>query len=469
MPPCHTKNFDIAILGTHPPYTIAARYEEQTGHGLFHHDALQPDWAETIQILGQIHTPPSERFILNVGGLLFDELMQGGIRDLWVEARAAMQSTHHLRLRLDLHSPAIAALPWETLADPRRRRTLAADRSIALVRTARDVDFVDRSRSLQSRLPAKILIVAAEEPDNIDATTEIERIRASLAPLIPGQIELDVLVGRFDIHSLRRRLQESRPDILHVISHGEADGLYLWENDELALFNASQLAATLSLVDSVKLVFLNACLAGQPDDTTPFASLAQRLLQTGIPAVIAMQFAVLDRAASEFAGFLYEALVSGPCPGAIDVAMSIARSSLYISDPDRIDYATPLLWLNAPDGMILNLASHSSIAEAPGDQTRRGVPSNEPAPPPSLRLEIEEKEQWFVQLPPSVRPVELRFDYAQRKKQVEKVLNFLRQDHATQQAAQPVNFKRVHERLEIFNAERYFIDTLLERLRRVEG
>ena len=74
MPSCHTKNFDIAIWGTEAPYSVVARYGEQTGHGIFLHDALQPDWAETIQILGQTHVPPSERFILNVGGLLFEAL-----------------------------------------------------------------------------------------------------------------------------------------------------------------------------------------------------------------------------------------------------------------------------------------------------------------------------------------------------------------------------------------------------------
>ena len=469
MPACHTKNFDIAIWGTESPYTVVARYGEQTGHGSFLHDALQSNWAETIQVLAQTHTPPSEGFILNVGGLLFDELFQGGIRDLWVAARAAMQHNHHLhlRLRLDLQPPAIAALPWETLADPRRRRTLAADRSIALVRTATDVEFVEQARSLQTRLPTKILIVAAEEPDNIDASAEIDRIRAILSPFIPGQIELEVLSGRIDIQSLRRRLQESRPDILHIISHGEADGLYFWKEDELTLASASQLAATLALTDSVKLVFLNACLAGQPDDTTPFASLAQRLLQTGIPAVIAMQFEVLDRAAADFAGSLYEALISGPCPGAIDVAVSIARSGLYISDPDRIDYATPLLWLNAQDGIILNLDNASAVEEIGTEDS--SLPPDEPVTPPQLRLEIEEKEQWFAQLPPSIRPVELRFDYAERKKQVEKVLNFLRQDSEDQQAMRPVNFKQVSERLEIFNGERHFIDALLERLRRADA
>lgn len=461
MPSCQTKNFDIAILGTDPPYQISARYGEQTGHGLFHHDALQSDWAETIQILGQTHTPPSERFILNVGGLLFDEVMQGGIRDLWVEARAAAQSSHHLRLRLDLHAPAVAALPWETLADPRRRRTLAADRSIALVRTATDVDFVERPRPLQSHWPVKILIVAAEEPGNIDAAREIERIRVSLAPLIPGQIEIEIFAGRFDIHSLRRRLQESRPDILHVISHGETDGLYLWEDEELTLVSASQLAATLALVDSVKLVFLNACLAGQPDGTTPFASLAQRLLQTGIPAVIAMQFEVLDRAAADFAGFLYEALVSGPCQGAIDVAVSIARSGLYISDPDRINYATPLLWLNAPDGIILQLSG--AVPQPQPDSAEANHLQLSP-----LVFDIEEKAQWLTQIPPSLAHRGLRFAYEERRKQVEKLLDRLRQDFDAQEKGDLINLRKARERLAIFNDERRYIDNLLEQLSRSE-
>jgi hypothetical protein len=474
MSACHTKNFDIAIWGIESPYTVVARYGEQTGYGSFLHDALQSNWAETIQVLAQSHTPPSERFILNIGGLLFDELFQGGIRDLWVTARADMQNDHHLhlRLRLDLQSPAIAALPWETLADPRRRRTLAADRSIALVRTATDVDFVEQARSLQTRLPTKILIVAAEEPDSIDATAEIDRIRAILAPFIHDQIELEVLSGRIDIQCLRRRLQESRPDILHIISHGEADGLYLWKVDELALVSASQLAAALALTDSVKLVFLNACLAGQPDDSTPFASLAQRLLQTGIPAVIAMQFDVLDRAAADFAGFLYEALVSGPCPGAIDVAMSIARSGLYISDPDRIDYATPLLWLNAQDGIILDLNSASSVEED-GTVVGSADPSlrpDEPNAPPLLRLDIGEKDAWVDQLPASIsRESGLHFDYAERKKQVENALALLRRDDENQQLGNRLDFRLVNERLEIFNEARRNISNILERLRRAEG
>lgn len=463
MPSCQSQNFGVTILGTEAPYAVIAEYQGLTADGYFHYDALQPDWAETIGVLAATQTAPGETFILNIGGLLFDELMQGSIRDLWVEARSGLETGQYLRVRLNLRPPAVAALPWETLADPRRRRTLAADKSLALVRTATDAEFVGRPRSIQTKLPAKILLVVAEETDTIDASAELERIHASLAPLIPARLHLEILRGRFDIQTLRRRLDEYRPDILHVISHGEADGLYLWENGELTLVKASQWAATLALVDSVKLVFLNACLAGQPDKTTPFAGLAQRLLQTGIPAVIAMQFVVLDRAAAAFAGFLYTALVVGPCPGAIDVAMSIARSGLYISDPDRIDYATPLLWLNTPDGLILRWTDASP---QPASST---IPALSPdILPPPLVLEIEEKEQWFALLPLSIERAELRFDYPDRRKQAEQILRELRQAHEAQQAGEPVDFRHIIGRLKEFSTERRLIDNLLERLRRAD-
>lgn len=463
MPTCQIKNFDVTILGDQSPYKVVADYQGSRGLGTFHHDALQTDWAEALRLLSVTHTPPGESQILHIGGLLFDELIQGSIRDLWIEAHTTLEASEVLRVRLNLHPPAVAALPWETLADPRRRRTLAADRSIALVRTATDVEFLWRPRPIYTTLPAKILVVAVEENDNIDLSAELDRIQVSLAPLLSTYLQLKIIQGRFDLETLRTRLEEYRPDILHVISHGETDGLYLWENDRLTLSKASQWAGMLGLVDSVKLVFLNACLAGQPDNTTPFASLAQRLLQTGVPAVIAMQFEVLDRAAAAFAGFLYSALVVGPCPGSIDVAVSIARSGLYIKSPDRIDYATPLLWLNGPSGIILQWTDntpHSTDEPAPVGQTD--------LLPPPLILDLEEKETWFAALPTSFSLAELRFDYEERKKLVEKVLHTLRQDEETQRAGSPLDIGRINEQLDTFNTQRRLIDNLLIRLRHAE-
>ena len=60
MPTCQAKDFRIIIDGTQSPYTVAAEYEGQTGHGQFQHDALQPDWAETLRVLAATQTPPGD-------------------------------------------------------------------------------------------------------------------------------------------------------------------------------------------------------------------------------------------------------------------------------------------------------------------------------------------------------------------------------------------------------------------------
>ena len=104
-------------------------------------------------------------------------------------------------------------------------------------------------------------------------------------------------------------------------------------------------------------MLLNACLAGQSSDRTPFTTVGPQLLQTGIPAVVAMQYKIHDEDAVEFAQYLYEELLVGPCPGHIDAAVSYARSNLYVSHPDRFSFGTPVLWLNARDGQIFHLES----------------------------------------------------------------------------------------------------------------
>ncbi len=130
-------------------------------------------------------------------------------------------------------------------------------------------------------------------------------------------------------------------DVLHLITHGEPDGLLLWQDDEPAFMPAQTLRIALERAQTVKFVLINACLAGQSSDRTPFTTVGPQLLQTGIPAVVAMQYEISDEDAAEFARFLYEELLLGPCPGHIDAAVGYARSNLYISHPDRFSFRHP--------------------------------------------------------------------------------------------------------------------------------
>ncbi|HEX2370177.1 MAG TPA: CHAT domain-containing protein, partial [Acidimicrobiia bacterium] len=57
----------------------------------------------------------------------------------------------------------------------------------------------------------------------------------------------------------------------------------------------------------LRLALLNACEGARGSASDPFAGAAQSLVQQGIPAVIAMQFPITDRAAILFAQEFYGA------------------------------------------------------------------------------------------------------------------------------------------------------------------
>lgn len=402
MPGCQFENFDITISGEQPPYQVAATYQHLTAHGLFYQDATQSLWREYLRRLGDVTAVPGEDLITAAGGQLFDELMQEEIRDLWISARYDLDRSSEggLRLRLFLHSPAVASLPWESLYDRRRRQAFGANDRIALVRVKNLISYIGHSRSIAAELPVKIMLAVAEDPGgNLDVKQEIDGIGHTLSSLTPDKITLVTREGRFSIHDLRQTLLTEEPDILHLISHGQPDGLLLWQGNAPQMVPASSFQATLEQAQSVKLAFLNACLAGQPASEAPFASLAQRLLQAGLPAVIAMQFEIWDGAAIQFSRFLYEALVTEPCAGAIDLAVGHARSNLYISDPNRIDYATPVLWLNAADGVIFRLPEHPATRPVQPTQAATHPLADSVLAPTPAEMDLEALEAWFEAVP----------------------------------------------------------------------
>lgn len=217
----------------------------------------------------------------------------------------------------------------------------------------------------------------------------------------------------------------------------------------------------LQQAETVKLVFLNACLAGQVDSKSPFAGIAHQLLQSGLPAVIAMRYEIADRTAVTFAGSVYEALVSGPCRGLIDAAVSNARSSLYINDPNRVDYATPILWLNAENGRILPFddeQSPSASAFSRSDWSRQQMWRS------ALRIDfrLAEKEAWYRCLPESVSDPLMPFEYQRRRRIVGLLLRILRTAVEEQEQGRAIDIRAIQSRLETFDEERRHIQNILD-------
>jgi hypothetical protein len=72
--------------------------------------------------------------------------------------------------------------------------------------------------------------------------------------------------------------------------------------------------------------------------------------------VIAMQFEIADDVASTFAHEFYGALADG-LP--IDAAVTEARKAIFAGGRE-IEWATPVLYLRAPDGRIFDVAPSAS-------------------------------------------------------------------------------------------------------------
>jgi len=387
MPDCHFTDFDITIRGETPPFSVTCSYADRDAEGVFHSTADDRYWRERLDLLGDVDNPPGQAFIAEAGGELFDELMQDEIRDLWIRARGDLEqgAVVGLRLRLAARPPAIAALPWEALYDPHRGLPLAADAHTPLVRAERLYRQVGPSRPLEAELPLKLLLAVPDDPSRaIDAAAEIHAMQRALADIGPALLTISLLQGRFDVLDLREALLATQADILHVIAHGQPDGILLWQDGEPRLVQAAALRMTLQRTPAVKLALLNACLAGQQADDRNFSAVGPQLLQAGLPAVIAMQSEIADEDAVTLARHLYAELLHPPCPGSIDIALSNARSSLYALDPDSFAFGAPILWLNASHGNIFTLPAHVQRSMERRHRRTSAPSSVQAAPPKAL-------------------------------------------------------------------------------------
>lgn len=409
MAHCRFIDFDITIHGQQTPYLVHAVYRQHAATGLFAADSTQPEWTAYFDHLDQARGGVGRRVLEEMGGLLYAHLFRDQVRDLWVRACTELNhDTDGICIRLMAEPPAVAALPWEVMFDPEQNLAFAGSIQTPFVRVEKLLRHVGHVRSLVTRLPLRLLIATPEDPTGqIDGKAEVARLSAALGALAGSVVTISVLDGRFNIVELRQAIAQEQPDILHLVTHGQPDGLLLWQHDEPAIVPASSLRVALEGAYSIKLVVLNACATAQGALGRRLASVGAQLLQTGAPAVIAMQYDIEENVASDFAQFFYEALLGGHCPGAVHRAVSFARSNLYALNPDSIGYGTPVLWLNAADGAIFEMEDQLM---PPFSLRRTTPPDNAPDLKP-LKRQRQQFEEWHagvIDLGGAPLPVALR-------------------------------------------------------------
>ena len=121
------------------------------------------------------------------------------------------------------------------------------------------------------------------------------------------------------------------------------------EDGGAELFPVEKLALTL-VGREIRLAVFGACKTAQRDQYNAWTGIAPALTRAGIPAVVAMQYAIRDVNAVAFSRRFYSALASGET---IDAAVTDGRQAIFNrSNSDERDWGVPVLYLRTPGGVL---------------------------------------------------------------------------------------------------------------------
>ena len=289
------------------------------------------------------------------GEKLFGGIFSGQVSAAYLASQErAGDAGLRIKLGLDDSGP-LASLPWELLRDP-RTDYLALSRQTPLVRFPR----VLTTRPLvEVNLPLRVLVMISSPTDQekLDVEGEWAALQEATADLRRrGLLELERLPDA-QLVTLQRKLRDgTNYQAFHFIGHSAFDdrtqsGMLAFEDPKTSAsvaVSGEALARELSEENSIRLVVMNACQGARANAADPFAGIASSLVARGLPAVVAMQFSISDDASKLFSQEFYQVISEGY---PIEAAMSEARRAIN-SNLNNFEWATPVLYLRAPTGML---------------------------------------------------------------------------------------------------------------------
>lgn len=296
------------------------------------------------------------------GQALFDALFAGDIRSNYdVSLHEALEQQKGLRLRLHIEAPDLAVLPWEYLYDARQGDYLGLSRYTPVVRY---LNLPQPVQTLKARLPLRILVllVSPTDQDPLDLAGEQHRLHAALDDLeAAGLVQVRWMLQQ-SRDDLQRAMRAGPWHIFHFVGHGGVDpqtgeGVIALADQQgrTQLLPAMHLAHLLRDQKALRLVVLNGCEGAKGTRQNLFSRTASALARSGIPAILAMQYAISDAAAIELTRVFYLALAEGM---GVDAALTGARKAISFEKTSALEWGTPMLYLRAPDGALFDLQQH---------------------------------------------------------------------------------------------------------------
>ncbi|MGA1840641.1 MAG: CHAT domain-containing protein [bacterium] len=294
---------------------------------------------------------PHERLqsINSFGSDLYKRIFTEQIKGLWNEYKGKNVFLT-LCIRIAPEAKELEILPWEALNDGAEYISTGACTS--LTRLPLDISPQDILPELP--LPVKMLSLISspldlEEHERLAIEQEQEiLLQATNSPSGQGRLtiefedeaKLPVIEGSM----------EGEYHILHYSGHGinPGDGGGVLLEDLEGKRRPTSVSDFLNVIEkgekNLRLVLLSGCQTARTLNIRGFQDLARGFVRRKIPAVIAMQFSITDKAGLIFAQNLYPRLMEGQ---SLDAALSACRRILLQHDEEiiRADAFAPVLFL----------------------------------------------------------------------------------------------------------------------------
>ena len=335
--------------------------------------------------------------LIDFGRQLYNLLFTSDIELLFEQSagESLRKADQGIRIRLRIEAPELIVLPWEFLYWPRKERFLGTSTQCPVVRY---LEIFEPIENLEVELPLKMLVAIPESPE-LDAANEKANLIQTLTGL-ENHVKLTFFEGRVTYGKISDALLEERFHLFHFIGHGEFqnDQAILQLNSEdgdIDYIDDTRFANLFANHPTLKLAFLNACKGAETSSTTPFAGMAYRLVKRGIPAVVAMQYAIYDDVAILFSREFYRSLFKSPASGRVEYAVSTARNRLLGEFPGERDIGAPVLFMRASEGLLFNIVT-GKLSDLPisNNELHRSEAAKE-----TYRLNIENLEYKYQEYP----------------------------------------------------------------------
>ncbi|MCB0174035.1 MAG: CHAT domain-containing protein [Anaerolineae bacterium] len=317
---------------------------------------IPDDIQSTVSAIEKRNT--DQELLKRFGQELFDWLFPSPIQAHLQQTEAVARLTNgKLRLRLRIEPSSLASLPLEFLYRTSGNYFLSQNPGTVLSRYLNLPLPQNRVRRRDGALNLLAIIADPSDQYRLNPKEWEGMIEKALAgPLEAGQISLKT-VKRATFKEIRNALLQQKPDIIQFVGHGiYKDGKgYLAlvddKTDKTWLVDDERFANIfLGFDDHLGLVSLATCESAKSDSPQGFLGIAPKIVQRGVPAVVAMQYSVLVKSAEIFLENFYTSIAARK---PVDWAVQWARNAVSIEmDTNNREFATPVLYMRAEDGEI---------------------------------------------------------------------------------------------------------------------